>query len=164
MYGIFKEGVIYYLNGYELGTPKLTLKLKELNPTSIIAEMYENIASEALESFNNSYSLLLNQTCRLFKLDDFKKSRTANQMQKQMQIRHIFQHNRGEIRSSDLSDIGREGGSFDILNDEGAVMQYEEGKEIPLSLPEIRKLYSTIEEYSEAFQKQAEKAEPAKAL
>ena len=86
-------------------------------------------------------------------------------MQKQVQIRHIFQHNQGKIRKKDLAEIGSNGpdASFNILDDEGKLQSYKEDQEIWLSLPEIQKLHDTIDEYSEKFQTKAEMAQLIKA-
>lgn len=151
LYDIYAEGFVYYLN---LGSPKYHLRLRELNPKMEVADMRQHICEEVKNSFR-SLKELFARSRSFFNVEEPKLFR---EMQKQIQIRHIFQHSKGEIRSSDLEDIGRK--SFDILNDKGTVMSYGEGEDIPLSLPEIRKLDTVIEEYSEAFQKQAESAKP----
>lgn len=157
LYGIFAEGVVYYLRGYDLGKPTFNLKFKELKQTTEVTEIHENIASEAKESLYG-YKNLLQQSCNLFKLKDFKKSDPCKEMKKHILVRHIFQHGRGKIRKRDIEK--NENKPFLILNDEGKPEPYKEGKDIPLSLPEIQKLYTVIEKYSEAFQKQAENAKP----
>jgi len=154
LYDLYAEGFVYYLN---LGSPKSPLRLRQLNPKMEVADMRQHICEEVKNSFR-SLKELFARTRSFFNVEETK---LFMEMQKHIQIRHIFQHSKGEIRSSDLEDIGRK--SFDILNDEGRVMSYGEGEDIPLSLPEIQKLYTVIEEYSEAFQKQAEKAKPVKA-
>ncbi len=160
LYDIFVEGVIYYLKGYNLSDSTYKLSLKNLKPSIELSEMRDNLSAEFRVSLKG-HKEVFSQARKLFNIEEPK---LLEEMQKQVQIRHIFQHNRGEIRSRDLKDVGKEGGSFYILNDEGTVMPYGEGKEIPLSLPEIQKLYTVIEEYSEVFQKQAEKAKPVKTL
>ena len=156
--GIFAEGVVYYLSGYDLDTPKITIKLKELNPTMKIAEMHKNIASQAAESFDNSYHHLLNQSCTLFKLKEFKKSESGKEMEKHVIIRNLFQHNKGKIRSQDIQK--NDDKPFEILNDKKQQQSYKEGQKILLSLAEIEKLSNTIEKYSLKFQKQAENTKP----
>ena len=157
--GIFAEGVIYYLRGYDLGTPKFNLKFKELKQTTEIVAIHENIASEAKESLYG-YEDLFQQSCNLFKLNDLKKSELGKRMKKHILVRHVFQHHRGEIRNKDIEKNRNE--SFSILNDEGKFVPVPVGETIYLSLPEIQNVYDTIKEYSEAFQKQAENAEPIK--
>jgi len=156
LYDIFVEGVIYYLKGYNLSDSTYKLSLKNLRPPIEFAEMREILSEESRESLRG-YKELFKHTRTLFNVEE---PELFREMQTQVQIRHIFQHNRGKIRSRDLKDVGKEGGSFDILNDEGTVMPYGEGEDILLSLPEIRKLYTVIDKYSEAFQQEAEKAKP----
>ena len=83
-------------------------------------------------------------------------------MQKQSQIRHISQHNRGIIREEDLIAIGMSDKvpdrCFSILDDKGQMQKYKKGETIFLSKPEIQKLLEIIKKYSQAFQTQAEKA------
>lgn len=162
LYDIFVEGVIYYLKGYNLSDSIYKLRLKNLKPSTELAEMRENLSAEVRAS-SRGYKDLFKQTRILFNV---KKSKLLKEMQKQAQIRHIFQHSKGIIRRKDLSEIGSNGpdASFEILNDKKKLETYKEGQKILLSLPEIQKLYTVIKEYSEAFQKQAEKAKPAKAV
>ncbi len=159
LYDIFAEGVIYYLKGYNLSDSTYKLSLKNLKPSIDLAEMRENLSEEFRGSLR--YKELFSQTRKLFNVEE---SELLYEMQKQTQIRHIFQHNKGKIRSGDLIRTGRNGpdACFEILNDKEELEPYKEGWNIFLSLPEIRKLYTVIEEYSGAFQKQAENAEPIK--
>jgi len=157
LYDIFAEGVIYYLS---LGNPKYQLRVKNLKPNIEVVEIRNHISEEIKESFRG-YEELFKQARTLFNVEEpgfFK------EMQRQIQIRHIFQHNRGIIRKKDLAEIGSNGpdACFNILDDEGKLQSYKEDQEIWLSLPEIQKLYETIEQYSEKFQIKAEMAQPIK--
>jgi len=153
LYDIFAEGVIYYLS---LGNPKYQLRLKDLQPTIRVRDIRTHISEEIKKSIRG-LKPLLSESNKLFEPEV--PDHLKEEMKKQTQIRHIFQHNKGEIRRKDLSEIGSNGpdACFEILGDGGKLEQYKEGQKILLSLPEIQKLYTVIEEYSEAFQKQAEK-------
>lgn len=151
LYDIFVEGVILYSRGYDLGDITHKFSLKNLKPTIELAEMRENITAE-IERSMFGYDKLLKQSRKLFKLDE---PELLEEIKKHVQIRHIFQHNRGTVRGRDIEDNGKR--PFEILNENGEIDKYEEGIEIRLSNPEIKRLYRTIEEYSEKFQIQAKK-------
>ena len=154
LYDIFVEGVIHYLKGYGLADLGHKFCLKNMKPTIEIAEMRKNISAE-IERSHLGYERLFEQSIKIFKV--VVAQSLKEEMKKQVQIRHVFQHNRGKIRKMDLKDIGKEGGHFDILNDEGKSVKLRVGDKIYLSQQEIIKLYDTIDKYSEAFQEQAEK-------
>lgn len=157
LYDILAEGVIYYLS---IGDPKYQLRLEKLKPTFGVADIRTYIAEEIKDSFRG-YEELFKRTRTLFEVEELG---LFKEMQKQIQIRHVFQHSRGIIRRRDLSDIGSNGpdACIYILDEEGQPQPYKENKDIWLSLPEIQKLYETVEQYSEKFQIQAEKAKPMK--
>jgi hypothetical protein len=159
LYGVFAEGVIYYLSGYNLGIPKFKINFKSLKPTDKVVEMRKNISLEAKESLIG-YTDLFDQSLKLFNPNVSESLK--HEMQKHVQIRHIFQHNKGKIREDDIKDIGLNGpdACFSILDDNGKPHPYKEGQEIFLSKKEIQNLYDTIEKFSQAFQTQAEKAKP----
>ncbi len=156
---IFVEGVIYYLRGYDLGDPKYKISLKILKPTIEDTEKCNNISAE-VKNLRWGYDNLFKQSRNLFKVEE---PELLDKMNKHLWVRHIFQHYRGEIRSTDLEAIGRLGGHFDILDEEGMLVPYKEGYTIKLSKPEIQDVYDTIEKYSKEFQEQAEKAKPVEA-
>lgn len=151
LYDIFVEGVILYSRGYDLGDINHKFSLKNLKPTIELAEMREKITSE-IERSMFGYDKLLKQSRKLFKLDE---PELLEEIKKHVQIRHIFQHNRGIVRGRDIEDNGKR--PFEILNENEEIDKYEKGIEIRLSNPEIKRLYRTIEEYSEKFQIQAKK-------
>ena len=154
LYNIFVEGIIYYVRGYDLGDITHKLGLKNLKPTLGIVEMRKSVSAE-IERSHLGYERLFDQSRKLFKVKV--SELLQEEMNQQVLIRHIFQHNGGEIRSRDIKKNGNK--AFLILDNKGKSHPYGKGKEIPLSGPEIRKLYTVIEEYSEAFQIQAEKTQ-----
>jgi hypothetical protein len=156
LYDIFTEGVVYYIKGYDLADIRHKFALENFNPTLAIEEIRKKISVE-LERALLKYETLFKESRSLFKIDD---SDLLNEIKTQVQVRHIFQHNQGKIRRMDLDSIGSNGSDacFNILDDEGKLRPYKEDEEIWLSLPEIQKLYKTIEQYSEKFQIRAEKA------
>ena len=91
LYDIFGEGVIYYLS---LGNPKYQLRVKNLKPTIEVIEVRNHICEEIKESFRG-YEELFRQARMLFGVDE---PGLFKEMQRQIQIRHIFQHNRGIVR------------------------------------------------------------------
>ncbi|MBN2455815.1 MAG: hypothetical protein JXB29_04640 [Sedimentisphaerales bacterium] len=105
LYDIFVEGVIYYVKGYNLGDSAYKLNLKNFKPSIELAEMRDNL-SEEFRSSLKGYEELFSQVRKLFKV---KENALLKEIQKQVQIRHIFQHNRGEIRRKDLRSTGRNG-------------------------------------------------------
>lgn len=122
-------------------------------------QIYAHISEEVKDTFRG-YDELFEQSRRLFNVEE---SELFKEMQKQVQIRHIFQHNRGIIRKKDLTDIGNNSpdACFNILDNERKLQSYKEGQEIWLSIPEIQKFYDTIEQYSKVFQTRAEQAQPS---
>jgi hypothetical protein len=154
LYDIYVEGFICYLS---LGEPKYPLRLKDLKPSLEVADIRKHISEEVKESIRG-YKELFERTRDLYKVEE---PELFKEMQKQIQIRHIFQHSRGNIRKKDLNDIGSNGpdACIYILNEEGKSQSYKENYYIDLSLPEIQKFYDTIEKYSEAFLTKAKSAE-----
>ena len=161
LYDIFTEGVVYYVKGYDLADIRHKFSLENFNPIVTIEEMREKISAE-LERALLKYETLFKESRSLFKIDE---PDLLKEMQKQARVRHIFQHNKGKIRRLDLDAIGSIGpdACIYILDEEGKSQPYKENKEIWLSLPEIQRLYETIEQYSEKFQIKAEMAQPIKA-
>jgi len=157
LYDVFVEGVIYYLRGYDLD-PDCKLHLRNLKPGIEVTEMRKNLSTE-VEKSHRGYKELFYQSRKLFKVQE---DNLLKEMQKHVQIRHIFQHSQGEIRKEDLKDIGLNGPNvcFSILGDDGRPLPYKVGQTIFLSKKEIQNLYDTIEKFSQAFQTQAEKAKP----
>ena len=154
LYGILGEGYIYYLS---IGDPRLRLRLKGLRPTLEVSDIYTHIVEEVKDSVRG-YEELFKKTRDLYKVEE---PELSKEIQKQVQIRHIFQHNRGQIRKKDLNDIGISGpdACIYILNEEGESKPRKENDYIDLSLPEIQNFYDTIEKYSEAFLIQAQSVE-----
>jgi hypothetical protein len=159
LYDVFVEGVIYYLKGYDLD-PDCKLHLKNLKPGTEVSEMRKNLSVEVKKS-HWGYERLFNRSRKLFNVQEAK---LFEEMKKHVQIRHVFQHNRGEIREEDLIAIGMSENvldrCFSILGAKGQMQKYKKGEPIFLSKPEIQKLLEVIERYSQAFQTQAEKAKP----
>jgi len=158
LYDIFIEGVIYYLKGDNLGDPDHKLRLKSLKPTVEEAERRKNISAEVKNAKSLWGKELFTQCRKLFKVPE---TELLKEMQKQEQVRHVFQHNRGIIRKEDLVAIGTSGvtAHFDILNDKEETVQYYEKQSIVLSKKEIQKLRDTVVKYSQLFQTQAENCE-----
>ena len=159
LYGVFAEGVIYYLRGYNFDSPRFNINFKNLKPTKEIAALHENIASEAIESFKG-YKQLIDQSLKLFWLTDVKKSEVGKEMKKHVIIRNIWQHSRGKIRPQDLEEYGKNGQYFELFDDEGKLNKRVADDPAILSRKDIYMLFDTIEKYSEKFQVQAEKARP----
>jgi hypothetical protein len=157
LYSIFAEGLIRYLQGYDLGTPKFNINCKNLKPAKDIVEIHENIVLEAKESFYG-YEDLLTQSLKLFKLNNFKQTDLHEELNKHVIIRNIWQHSRGKIRQLDIEKNSNH--DFEILDDNEKPKKHRVGDEATLSRPEIQRLYNTIEKCSEKFQIQAEKAKP----
>lgn len=153
---IFVEGVIHYLKGYDLGDPKYKISLKILKTTIEETERRKNISSEVINSLWG-YDNLFKQSRKLFKIEECD---LLNRTNKHIKVRHIFQHNRGEIRSRYLKEIGRESRYLEVFNDEGKPISYREGDTIKLSRPEIQDVYDTIEKCSEKFLTQAQSIVP----
>jgi hypothetical protein len=167
LYDIFSEGVVYYLNGYNLETPKFKVNFRDLKQTKNIAEMHENISSEAKKSLQG-YEELIEQSRKTFKTKT-NDSELFQEMQKQMQIRHIFQHSRGEIRAEDIEKIKSQcfkvpnkGQCFKVVDDAGNTITLGVRDKVELSQQEIQKLFDTIERYSEEFLTQAKSIVPLK--
>jgi hypothetical protein len=163
LYDVFMEGVIYYLKGYDLDPDcKLHLKilLKILKPGIEVAEMRKKLSAEVKKSLKG-YEDLFKKSRKLFKVEEDK---LLEEMKKHVQVRHVFQHNRGEIREEDLIAIGMSENvpdrCFSILDDKGQMRKYKKGETIFLSKLEIQKLLEIIEKYSQVFQTQTEKAKP----
>lgn len=156
LYDVFVEGVIYYLRGYDLD-PDCKLHLKNLKPRTEVSEMRKNLSAEVKKS-HWGYERLFDHSRKLFKVQEAK---LLEEMQKHVQVRHVFQHNRGEIREEDLIAIGMSENvpnrCFSILDDKGQMRKYKKGETVFLSKPEIQKLLEIIEKYSNAFQTQSEK-------
>jgi len=159
LYDVFVEGVIYYLKGYDLD-PDCKLHLKILKPGIEIAEMRKKLSAEVKKSLKG-YEDLFKKSRKLFKVEEDK---LLEEMKKHVQVRHVFQHNRGEIREEDLIAIGVgenvPNRCFSVLDDKGQTREYKKGETIFLSKPEIQKLLEIIEKYSQVFQTQAEKVKP----
>lgn len=150
LYDIFAEGVIHYLS---LGDPKFQLRVKELNPTIETVDMRKHISDEIKKTIRR-HKEIFEKSRSLFKIEE---PELLKEMQKQVQIRHIFQHNRGKIRKQDIEAIEKQ--SFEIFDDENTLKSYGEGEKILLSQPEIQKLSDTIKKYSEAFQIKADETQ-----
>jgi len=156
---VLVEGVIHYLRGYDLD-PDFKLHLKNLKPGTEVSEIRKKLSAEVKKS-HWGYKNLFDHSRKLFKVQETK---LFEEMQKHVQVRHVFQHNRGEIREEDLIAIGMSENApdrcFSVLDDKGQMRKYKKGETILLSNPEIQKLLEIIEKYSQAFQTQAEKAKP----
>jgi hypothetical protein len=150
---VFSKGVFYLLkvgNGARL--PRETLDLKQLDPANI-NKLRESIASTASENFSfRPYDKKIKIICDMFGIDDGPGNSASDsaKMRKHVEIRNMFQHNRGIVRNKDLERIGIK--SFKILQDDQSNKDYVEGNKIILTLCEIQDLNKTINTFSKCFE------------
>jgi len=158
---VFGEAFLYMLESKNIPIlvsilsliKNLNFNFEETIPTTEF-ELYEKIGNGAKDNFSfENHGIKLKTLKKLFIFDDIGNSSELEQeMKKQVQIRNIFQHNRGEVRKDDLIKIGRENQYLKIISDEEQSIEYREGNKIVLSKQEIENCYKTIEAYSKNCQ------------
>jgi len=158
---VFGRIVFHYLKTKtpeKLPSRHFYFSLKKVEPSSLV-NIRKSIADIAKESFSfEKYENRIKILRNIFKikesqLDETTKADIAKmneEMKKQVTVRNIFQHNRGQIRKTDLEEIGKK--HFKMLNEKGENVTYNEGDDIILSMQEIEKLNNTIKEYSLKFE------------
>lgn len=149
----FSNGVLFLLkvgNGARL--PRETLDLKQLDPANI-NKLRESIATTACENFSfRPYDKKIEIICSMFDVDNDPGNSASDsaKMRKHVEIRNIFQHNRGIVRNKDIVRIGIK--SFKILQDDQSHKDYVEGNKIILTFCEIQELNETIISFSKCFE------------
>jgi hypothetical protein len=150
---IFSKGVFFLLkvgNGSRL--PRGTLDLNQLDPANL-NKLRESIATAACENFSfRPYDNKTKIICSMFGVDDDPGNSASDsaKMRKHVEIRNIFQHNRGIVRNKDLERIGIK--FFKILQDDQSYEDYAEGNKIILTFCEIQDLNKTITSFSKCFE------------
>ena len=146
---VFAEVVLYYLErGDRSALPSQRVDLDKLDPKSL-ADLRSTISNAARESFSlEPYRKRIGMLTSIFSIK--KDLALDKEMTIHVVIRNIFQHNRGQIRPTDLAKIGQNG--FEVLDEDGDKKQYTAGQKIELSLPELEHLKVIIKQYSEKFE------------
>ena len=152
---IFEQAVLFYLRGGAFARfPPITLRkfrLDKVQPTRRITEMRESISSAAKESFSwLPYKQRMNIIGKLLPTPRVG-SDVKNEIKKHVVIRHMFEHHWGQVRDTDLVQIGRPNQYFEVLNDKGQKDKYGAGDTIALSKRELENLYEIIKAYSKNF-------------
>ena len=114
-------------------------------------DVFGRITESLAESFSfHSHKSKIEDLGRLF--PDKMDSTLLREIIKHIEIRNIFQHNRGQVRSDDLKKIGRPKQCFEVLDENGELAQYSEGQKIQLSLRELEKFVEMIEKVSHTYE------------
>ena len=147
---VFRKVVLYCLETNQLDRLQcVEIDLREITPISLSA-VRESISSAAWYSFAFSpYNKKTGQLRTIFKTKENDEA-LNDEMKIHVEIRNIIQHHRGIIREDHLKRIGKD--SIKILNEKGELTPHSVGVEIKLSLPAIKKLNQTINEYSKQFE------------
>lgn len=146
---VFGEVILHYLEiGDRSNLPSQRFDLKKVDPRSLPV-LRSSISNAARESFSfEPYNKKVEALCSIFNIK--KNSDLDKEMTKHVEIRNIFQHNRGEIRETDLEKIGQD--CFEVLDGDGNIKQYRNGEKMLLGLPEIERLNKIIKQYSKKFE------------
>lgn len=150
---VFSQAVLYLLKvGNVEKLPEETLDLKYLDPSNM-GNLRKSIANIACENFSfRPYDKKIKIICSMFGVEDDSGNSASDsaKMRKHVEIRNVFQHNRGIVRKKDLERIGIK--SFKILQDDQSIEEYVEGNKIILTLCEIQNLNNTIITFSKCFE------------
>lgn len=156
---IFRKVVLHYLETDMCDAlPSQKFNLNKIKATSFY-DMRVSISQAAMESFSfENYddkikmlrSIFGIKSSQLEEKDKIKLEAMNAKVKKHVEIRNVFQHNRGIIRERDLTAIGQK--YFELLDDDGNKRQYKKDDEMILSKPEIENLNELIKKYSEKFE------------
>jgi len=156
---VFGKVVLHYLETDMCDAlPLQKFNLKKIKATSFY-DMRVSISQAAKESFSfENYDEKIKRLRSIFGIKSSQMNEEAKkhlealdaEMKKHVEIRNVFQHNRGIIRKRDLTAIGQQ--YFELLDDDGNTRQYKKDDEMVLSKPEIENLNELIKKYSEKFE------------
>lgn len=152
-WNIFIDSVFYatILHFLEMGDvdklPTERVDLKKI-VSSDICSLRKSIATAARESFSfKPYDNKIEILRKIYKVND---GPIESVLKKHVEIRNIFQHNRGLVRQTDLIKTG--GAGFDILQEDQTKKIYKVGDTIILTLCEVKHFNKTIKDYSNNFE------------
>jgi len=145
---VFEAVVRYYLKiGQQSKLSPQSLNVGDIDSSSI-SNMRKSIARAARERFSfDGYDDRVRRVRKIFGLQG--EDNSIGVLKKHVEMRNIFQHNRGEVRDSDLARIGS--AHFEI-REESEVKTYKAGEEIVLTYTEVECLVETIRTFSEKFE------------
>lgn len=150
---VFSQAVFHLLKvGNAEKLPEETLDLKDLDPSKI-SNLRKSIAKTACENFSfRPYDKKIETICSMFGVEGDSGNSTSDsaKMRKHIEIRNIFQHNRGIVRKKDMERIGIK--FFKILQEDQTIKEYGEGTKIILTVDEIQDLNKTINTFSKCFE------------
>lgn len=148
---VFGRVVMHYLET-DMGNvlPSQRFNLNRIKATNL-PDMRESISDAAKEAFSfKSYKMRIESLRDIFGVDT---STLDAEMKKHVEIRNIFQHNRGVVRETDLVKIGQpNGGYFKLLDEKNNKKKYYRGNKISLSKPEVENLNEIVKKYSKEFE------------
>jgi hypothetical protein len=146
---VFCDTVLYLLEtGNVEKLPSERLDLKKIVPTGF-SHLRKSIANAASESFSfKPYDQKIDILCKIFNTNDELPQKSF--LKKHVEIRNIFQHNRGIVRQTDLDKMGE--ANFVISQEDQTKKTYSVGEMIILTLCEIQKLNNAIKDFSIKFE------------
>ncbi len=146
---VFRNVILRRLEtGQAMGVPAVRLDLVKIEPGNLTA-VRESIARAASEAFSYlPYEQRLDILCKIFGAK--KDTREALFLRKHVDIRNLYQHNRGVVKQEDI--VKRGGKPYDILQSDRSTKAYGAGDKIELTLSEIDKLIQMIVNFSKNFE------------
>jgi len=128
---------------------RLEIDIKDIDPKSV-STVRGSTAKAARERFSFlAYSEKVKSMCNIFGVNVKSEDASVFELRKHVEIRNIFQHNRGTVREDDLRKIGK--ASYDI-REPGGVQEYCGGQKIVLTSDEVDYLASVLESFSKNFE------------
>jgi hypothetical protein len=125
--------------------PFQLLDLRDIDPKSK-SSLRKSVARAAREGFAfQRYDEKVKVIRKLF--DAELEEDRLHELKKHVEIRNLFQHNRGTVRETDLQRIGR--AEFEIRDGGGSATPYRAGQTIHLAQGEIAYLVDSLETISE---------------